>query len=82
MNIERRATKVYLKSLSPLTAIDLINRCKLPSPWREVLLCACVDRKEGFAGVDHLENQYGISLSYWTFVRRFKESLDMIRKSQ
>lgn len=77
MNIERRAVKIYLKSLAPVDAIHSINLCKLPSPWREVLLCACVDRKEGYEGIDFLAKHYNIYIDYWTFVRRLKEALDM-----
>lgn len=82
MNIERRATKIYLRSLAPRVAINSINLCQLPSPWREVLICACVDRKEGYKGIDYLAEYYNIHIDYWTFVRRLKEALDMFRTAK
>lgn len=81
MNIENRATKVYLKSLAPIEVIKKVNEYKIPSPFKEVLLTACVDRKEGFEGCDHLAKEYEIHLGYWTFGRRLKEALEMFRKS-
>lgn len=81
MNIENRATKIYLKSLPPLEALSLLHKYKIPSPYKEVLIAACIERKEGFAGCDFLTESYNIHLSYWTFVRRLKEALDMFRKS-
>lgn len=81
MNIDRRTTKIYLKSLPPLTAIKLINDYRLPSPWKEVLICACVDCKEGYAGIDYLAEHYKIHLGYWTFSRKLKQALDKFHKA-
>lgn len=81
MNIENRTTKVYLKSLPPLTAIELIENYKIPSPLKEVLLTACVARKEGFKGCDYLAKTYHVYLGYWTFGVKLKKALEMFRKS-
>ena len=81
MNIENRATKLYIKSLPPLTAINFISDYKIPSPYKEILITACVDRKEGFSGVKHLAETYKIHIEYWTFGRKLKEALEMFRKS-
>ena len=81
MNIENRATKVYLKSLAPIEVIKKVNEYKIPSPFKEVLLTVCVARKEGFEGCDYLAKEYEIHLGYWTFGRRLKEALEMFRKS-
>lgn len=78
--MDRRTAKFYLRSLPPVTATNLINSYRLPTPWREVLLCVCVHRKEGFAGIDYLSEHYKINLSYWTFVRRSKQALEMFHK--
>lgn len=81
MNIENRATKIYIKSLPPLTAIKLINNYKIPSPFKEVLITACVERLEGFKGCDYLSETYNINIGYWTFGVKLKEALEMFRKS-
>ncbi|MBQ9235444.1 MAG: hypothetical protein IJ184_03150 [Alphaproteobacteria bacterium] len=81
MNIENRATKLYLKELPPLQAIDFIEKYKIPSPYKEVLLTACVERKEGFRGIDYLAEKYNINIQYRTFVRKLKEALEMFRRS-
>ena len=81
MNDENRATKLYLKSLAPLEVTELLSKYKIPSPYKEVIVCACIYRKEGFAGCDMLAEYFNIHISYWTFGRRLKEALKMFRKS-
>ena len=81
MNIDNRATKMYLKSLAPIEAHDQINRFKIPSPQKECLI-AMINGKEGFAGCDYLEEKYKIHIGYWTFGRRLKEGLEFFRKSK
>ena len=75
MNVENRATKLYLKSKSHREVLQLLDDYKIPSPYKEVLITVCVYNKEGYAGVDFLSENFNINLSYWTFVRRVKESL-------
>ena len=81
MNIETRATKLYLKSLPPLTALKFIDDYKIPSPHKEILITACVERKEGYKGMRYLAETYNIHIEYWTLGRRLKEALEMFRKS-
>lgn len=81
MNDERRATKLYIRNLAPVEAIKRIESYLIPSPQKEVLITACIARKEGYAGMDYLEEKYNIHIGYWTFGRRLKEALDMFRKS-
>ena len=81
MNIDNRATKVYLKSLAPIEALDQIERYKIPSPQKECLI-AMINGKEGFEGCDYLEDVYKIHIGYWTFVRRLKGGLEIFRKSK
>lgn len=81
MNIDNRATKVYLKSLAPVEAYDQIERYKIPSPQKECLI-AMINGKEGFEGCDYLEEKYKIHIGYWTFIRRLKEGLEIFRKSK
>lgn len=81
MDIENRATKIYLKNLPPLTTHKLIEKYKIPSPYKEILITACVERKEGFCGIRHLEKEYNINITYRTFVRKLREALEMFRES-
>lgn len=81
MNIDNRATKVYLKSLAPVEAIDLVNKYLIPSPQKECLI-AMINGKEGFEGCDYLEEKYQIHIGYWTFGRRLKEGLKIFRLSK
>ena len=81
MNIDNRSTKVYLKSLAPIEALDQIERYKIPSPQKECLI-AMINGKEGFEGCDYLEDVYKIHIGYWTFVRRLKDGLEIFRKSK
>lgn len=81
MNIENRATKLYLKTLAPVKVYELLEMYKIPSPYKEVLITACVERKEGFQGIKHLAKHYEIYIEYWTFGRRLKEGLKMFRRS-
>lgn len=81
MNIENRATKLYLKNLPPLKAIQFIEDYKIPSPYKEVLITACVERKEGFVGMSILSEKYNINIEYRTFSRKLGEALEMFRRS-
>lgn len=81
MNIDNRATKIYLKSIAPIEALDQIERFKIPSPQKECLI-AMINGKEGFSGCDYLEKEFKIYIGYWTFVRRLKDGLEIFRKSK
>ena len=81
MNIENRATKLYIKELAPIQALELLDEYKIPSPYKEVLIVSCIERLDGFKAVDRLAEKYHIYIGYWTYVRRLKESLTMFRKS-
>lgn len=81
MNIENRATKLYLKELAPIQALELLDIYKIPKPYKEILIVSCIERLDGFSAVDRLAEKYNIYLGYWTYVRRLKESLTMFRKS-
>ena len=81
MNIENRATKVYLKSLPPLTVYKFLDDYKIPSPFKEILITVCVNKKEGFPAMKHLAKEYNIHIEYWTLGRRLKKALEMFRES-
>ena len=81
MKDTRRATKIYLKHLPPVLAEKLVDKYKIPSPEREVLLSACVVHKGGFAGVEYLKEKYEIYMSYWAFARYLATALDRFYES-
>lgn len=81
MKIENRATKIYLKSLPPLTVKKLVNDYEIPSPYKEVLITICAEHISGFRALDHLAKKYNINIQYWTLLRYFKKGLEMFRES-
>lgn len=74
-------TKRYIKSLSPLEAIEQIERFKIPSPQAEVLKCVCVENKDLFSTMLALERDYDIHLSIWQVGYRLAEGIDMFQRS-
>lgn len=76
MKDTRRATKIYLKHLPVPLVKRLIEEYEIPTPEKQVLLSACVERKGGFAGVEYLRKTYGINISYWQFVSYLARGLD------
>lgn len=81
MNDENRATKLYIKDLAPIEAIDEISRYKIPTPHREILI-ALVNGKEGYPACDYLEKEFNIYIGYWNYIKKLKEALIMFRKSK
>lgn len=81
MNIENRATKLYLKELPPLTVYDLLDKYRIPTPFKEILIAVCILKLKDFPALDYLQEKYNIHLSYRTYVRRLKDALEMFRKS-
>ena len=43
MSIETSSTKLYLRELAPLEALDKIESFRIPSPYKEILIACCVD---------------------------------------
>lgn len=81
MKESSRATKLYIKHLPPILATKLIDEYKIPTPFKEVLIAACVENKGGFKGVEYLSKQYGINISYWQFVNYLAIGLDKFYKT-
>lgn len=81
MNDENRAVKVYIKNLAPVEAMAEIERYKLPSPHKQILI-ALVNRKEGYPACDFLESEFKIHIGYWSYIKKLKEALEMFRKSK
>lgn len=80
MNIENRATKLYLKELAPIQALRLIDEYRIPTPYKEVLIACCVEKLDAFSALDYLAKQ-DIFIGYFTYIRRLKTALTMFRKS-
>lgn len=81
MNIENRVTKLYIKELSPAVAIELIEKYKIPTPYKEILIAVCVEHRYIYPAMRHLSKEYGINLEYKTVCRRLKVALEMFRKA-
>lgn len=81
MKEHSRATKLYIKHLPPILALKLIEDYKIPTPFKEVLISACVENKGGFDGVRFLSSKYGINISYWQFVKYLSKGLEMFYKT-
>ena len=74
MNLENKATKLYLKSLPPLTVYKFLDEYKIPSPYKEVLIVCCVLKLKDFSAIHKLETEFGIYLGYRTYIRRLKDA--------
>jgi len=81
MSIERRATKIYLKELPPLTVLELLDKYHIPSPYKEILIAICVERLKDFPALDFLEEKFKIHIGYWDFRKKTSKALDIFRKS-
>lgn len=77
MNIEKRKTKQYIKSLSPLEAEQLLDKYKIPSPYKEILYLVCVEKCPNFFVVaDELSKRHNVNMSTWQIGYRLSEALD------
>jgi hypothetical protein len=81
MSIETSSTKLYLRELAPMEAIDKIESFRIPSPYKEILIACCVEQLDAFPAIDYLEEKYQIHISYWTYVRQLKKALILFRNA-
>lgn len=82
MNIENRAIKVYIRELPPNMARFLIEQYGIPSPYKEILIAICVERKSQFATMEYLKTEYGIHMGFRTLSRNLRDALIMFRKAR
>lgn len=54
MNIENRATKLYLKKLPPVVAVELLEKYMIPSPYKEILEAVCIKQLPLYKAIEHL----------------------------
>ena len=76
-----KITKTYLMELAPIEAYELIEKYKIPTPYKELLEIVCIKRQKGFRIIDVLEEDYNIKMPYWTMIKEFDTALDMFYKS-
>lgn len=85
MNIDNRATKLYLKKLPPVVAVELLEKYMIPSPYKEILIAICVKRKSVYETQEYLAKDPELAkhwhLEYLTIVRKFKIGLELFRES-
>lgn len=83
MNIENRATKLYLKKLPPVVAVELLEKYMIPSPYKEILNAICIQKKSVFETQYYLAHDESLKehwhLEYLTIVRKFKIGLELFR---
>lgn len=76
-----KITKLHLMDMAPIEAIELIEKYKIPTPYKELLEIVCIKRHKGFKILDILEEEYNIHMQYWTMIKEFDTALDMFYKS-
>lgn len=81
MNIENRATKLYLKKLPPVVAIELLEKYMIPSPYKEILESVCIKQMPLFKAIEYIADDYNINISYTTIRRKLKIGLELFRDS-
>lgn len=85
MNIENRATKLYLKKLPPVVAVKLLEKYMIPSPYKEIVNAICIQKKSVFQTQYYLANDESLkehwSFEYLTIIRKFKIGLELFRNA-
>ena len=76
-----KIAKLHLMEMAPIEAIDLIEKYKIPTPYKELLQIICIKRVKGFRILDELEDKYNIKMNYYTMIINFDIALDMFYKS-
>ncbi|MBR3490252.1 MAG: hypothetical protein IKH36_02055 [Bacilli bacterium] len=76
-----KIAKLHLMEMAPIEAIEILDKYKIPTPYRELLEIICIKRVKGFRILDELEKQYNIKMNYYTMIINFDIALDMFYKS-
>ena len=82
MNVKTRDVKRKFKNLAPTEAYTLLDKYRIVSPYKEIIIAICIERMDTFTAMYHIRDKYNINLSYWTFVGKVKEALEMLVKSE
>lgn len=70
-----------LMEMAPIEAYEILEKYKIPTPYKELLEIICIERYKGYKILDKLEEKYHIYMEYWTMIKEFDEALDMFYKS-
>lgn len=81
MNSTNLTTKIYIKSLPPKLATELIKKYEIPSPWAEVLIESCVIKSHTYQAIREVARKHKIYLSFWQYGDRLQEGLAMFYKA-
>lgn len=76
-----KIAKLHLMEMAPIEAIEILDKYKIPTPYKELLEIICIKRVKGFRILDELEKQYNIKMNYYTMIINFDIALDMFYKS-
>ena len=76
-----KIAKLHLMDMAPIEALDLLEKYKIPTPYKELLEIICIKRIKGFQILDELERLYNIKMNYYTMIINFDIALDMFYKS-
>lgn len=82
MNIKSKEIRKEFKELAPKEAYERLNRYEMASPYREIVIATCIKRYDAFSSIKYLKEKHNINLSYWTFVSKKKDALEMLHKCQ
>ena len=81
MNDITKKAKQSIREMSPKIALSRIDDYKIPSPYRDVLIKVCIERKSMFEA-EYLLREDGMSMSQRTLSRILRTGLEMFHKSQ
>ena len=81
MKRTHKIAKLMLMDMAPIEAYKLLEKYKIPTPYKELLEIVCIKRQKGFKIIDILEEEYNIKMPYWTMIKEFGVALDMFYKS-
>ena len=73
MNIENRATKLYLKKLPPVVAVELLEKYMIPSPYKEIINAICIKQLPTFKAIDFLSKEHKMIALYNDVAKVSKE---------
>lgn len=68
------------KELAPNLAYEKLEKYRMASPYKEIIIATCIERLDTFSAIQFLKNKHNINLSYWTFVSKKQDALEMLHK--
>lgn len=80
MNIKSKEIRKEFKELAPNLAYEKLEKYRMASPYKEIIIATCIERLDAFSAIQFLKTKYNINLSYWTFVSKKQDALEMLDK--